>query len=602
MFLLSRNALLLSIHAAAWLSMSVQTEEIAFRKLEEVWDVQDYVHLVMDINFSPVVSQCQAIFKTMHNLDETLRRNTDMGKTAMHPPSTKAIREYANQVCAVTTHWAARPKRQVLEFAAGSIFGAILASVGIAKLNSRINSVDARLRRGIVVLGNHETRMGKLEHDMNVTNSRILWEIFFVDSLMGHMTNIQDLSLHLQSLGSHTAAISRAWDALNSGRLSWDLLAMEQWHLVVARATAEANRMGGRLPVEDPMEILQFPVSFQIDGDEWRVIVHLPVIVRDVKLFQHIPQPMLIGNNNNNTSSPDQYVQLKSSKDLLLISNDNSLHMETSRDQLTSACHKVGTRLMCENLGVYLRQLEDTCLGCLYTHATTAALQRCQVQPVTQDWSATYVPPDIVVVLSKRGRGVDTLCQNGTRVPHRVKGVRAFRLDSGCALSSEKFLIGRSSSVHVEVHLSTQVTWDPKELEEAWAQTQQDSKQHLEEATAVLTLKERSKSEQESVRADQDWLQSQMDPSTPHGWNLIVALLVTSGLLLLALLAGAMFLGWRYLRLRGHKDRPPTQQGRAGRSRAGTPRLHGRAEDPLYDGINSIGRISVNSAMSRSAR
>jgi hypothetical protein len=540
-----------------------------------VWDVQDYVHLVLDVDFTPIIDECKDIALTMAKLD--------MGAFNMvHPDTTRAVRAFAAQACAITDYWAfdQRPKRQVLELVAGSIFG-IMTAAAIEKINNKVDRLDSKLTRGIVVLGHHETRMARIEADLNKTNAKLLWEIVYTDTQMAQLAILQDVALHLQGLSGHTSAISRAWASLNSGKLSWDLLALEQWHQVVNRANAEANRMGGRLPVEAAMDILQFPVSFVMVAQKWRILIHLPVILNEMRLYKHLPRPTTF---STNISDLDKVALLLSTKDHLLISTDDTLHQEITRAELDTACHRIGNRLMCENLGIFHRHLPDTCLGALFSRAAAAALRLCKLQPIQQDWYAMEIPPDRVLLFSKKGRKVDTLCRNGTRFNDRMQGIKEFRLEPGCALSTDTFLSRRSSSVHVEMHFTTTPDWDQMELQEAWEKATNLTRQHRTQAEKDLTQTSLSRDLQEQSRADQDWMQQQLDPNTSHGRTFLLVLVGASVSLAVVLLSVLSYLAYRILR------QDPCQLPPAGDRPQGSP------EGTHSEEMRSTGRTTADSA------
>jgi hypothetical protein len=601
----SFHVLLTFFLVGAWWSTSASSEQVVFRRMEDVWDVDDWVHLVLDISFKPVVEECKAIAEMLHNMDVNNRHATKHPNDT-HPflaPSTQEIRRFATQVCSITEEWALdkQHKRQVAAFAAGTVFGAVLSTLAVTKLSTRIDTIDKKLARGIVILGKHETRMARMETDLSRINSRLLWEVYFIDALAGHLTNVQDVTLHLQTLSSHTAAISRSWNALNSGRLSMDLLAMDQWKSVVARANAEATKMGGHLPVATPADLLQFPVSFEAEGDSWRVIIHYPVITREMQLYQHLPLPMMVKINNGTQEQP---ADLLSARELLLISADQSVHKETSRAELASACTKIGHRFICENLGILFRQPHETCLGSLFVHETSAALRLCDFRPITEDWLARSIPPNKVMLFSKKGRKADaltTICKNGTRVIHRATAAAAqiqeFTLEPGCSLTSEKFVSRASSAVMIEIHLVTQVDWDPQEMEEAWHRARNLSRLHREEAKRDLAP---SGNTLERDLDDSLWLLDQAHPKSGH---LLLSLIVTSAVSSLALLSVVSFLGYRYLRHRRAAAPTPTtarddQSLYEGRRSHYAGRRHGAAH--LYEETSYTGKTRASSAESHS--
>jgi hypothetical protein len=531
-------------------------DKIIFQEQQRVYYTEEYLHVILDLDFSPIVEECKALAPKMNLLKETFNM--------VHSDTTRALRAYYEQACSITKHWETheRHERQALLLGllgATSLFG-VLTKIEIGHLNSKIDQMDQRVRRGLVILNKHETRIAVIESSFNKLSAKILWDIVYLQNYTDQIALIQDVALHVSALHAHTAAISRSWIALTDNHLSWDLINPEQWAQVMSRIQAEATKLGGQLPAEDKFDLLQFPVSFQAHGPFWRLILTLPVVQEEIHLYKHLPIPLYLDDPSNSSA---RIVSLTSTTDLLLVLEDDSLHREISRAELESLCHRVGTRYICPDLGVLHRHLEDTCLGALFAKQTAEALKICHMAEVKQEWLAMPISSDSVVIYSKKGRGLDSVCKNGTRRPDWIQGVKEVRLEQSCVLSSKDFLIRRSAAVQVRMHVVAQPMWDAGALEEAWARTLERAHSRTELVRAQIEETKIAPRPAPELQADHDWLASQVNPHTPEGRRILIGLLSAAAGLALLLGALMIFLCWRFLKTPPPVNRPAGDAGQA---------------------------------------
>jgi hypothetical protein len=517
--------------------LSGASDKVVFQEQDAVWYTEEFLHVVIDLDFQPIIEECADIAKVVTKMEVSINM--------VHEDSTRAIRTYFTQVCTVVDHWQTHviEKRQALVFGAmavSTVFG-MFNSIAIGHLSSHVDSLDTKMKRGFVILKKHETRMASIEQDLKKLNSKFLWEMVYMNDQFQHLSIMQDTMIHLSGLHTHTAAISRAWAALVEGHLSWDLIDPKQWSQIMIKIRAEAIRLGGKVPVDSGLELMQFPTSFEATGPKWRIFVHIPIIQEQVRLYKHTPIPIYL---DDKKMEEPRIVTLHADEEFLLVTPDDMLHREISKTELDTRCHKFGRRLVCQDLGVFNRHLTDTCLGSLFGRLDAEALTKCSMKEVKNDWQVITINADTLIVFSKKGRGVDVICKNGTRVNSLVQGTAEIRLEQGCSISSAVFFARRSAEVTLEVHVITHPMWKREDLEAAWDRAMNKTK-WVEEETRTLTNPPEAEVEAEATD-DMDWLEQQLNPATTQGRNLIVALLSAAAGLAALLIVLVAFLMWRF--------------------------------------------------------
>ena len=519
----------------------VNADRIIFQEQDRIWHTTDFLHLAIDVDFQPIVSECKALKFVLNQPDSSKRDSTTLPHRLVDMNATRA---YANQACAITSIWKADhviEKRQLalLAIAAQGVFD-IFAGVKIHHIQTRVDSIDKKLTRGLVILHKQETRVAAIESDFNQLNAKIIYENLNVVSLLEQLRLNDLILLHINLLSGHTAAVARAWAALVEGRLSLDLLAPDQWLSVVQRIKQEAAAMGAQLPVSSPLDMIQFPASFVARGSKWFVVVHFPLIHEEIKLYRHLPTPMYIDSQANDSA---RVVTLHAKSDLLLLTPDDLLHQETSAEALAARCYKVGGRAMCQNLGVFYKHAAATCLGSLFARDAASALRRCSMQLVQDDLSVTQLNPQTLIVFSRRGRGADIICADGNRTRLHVAGLSEVLLGQGCRFSTGDHLVRRSEEHAVRVHVIDQPLWDQGALEEAWVESAMGARNRTQEALNQAQRFEHALSR--SDPADLEWLDRVTDVRTPDGRTLIRGLVACTGALAVVCALLIAFILWR---------------------------------------------------------
>jgi hypothetical protein len=508
-------------------------ENIIFKERSSVWLAKNFLTVVLDIDFSPVMNECDDVKTHLETLAGVYNY-------------THTIRNYTDQVCRITDNWRSAhsvEKRQAVAAAIGFTFGSVFGLINrldIKKLEHRVTNFDARLTRGFVILRKHETRMGRIEDDLQRANANSLWKMAAIQFKFGQLEAVIDFGFHVSMLHVHTEAIARSWTALLAGHLSEELLEPQQWASVMNRIKAEAIAMGGHLPHLTQQEFLQLPTSFLAKGPRWKCYMHVPFLSERYRMYEYVPTPLFLDEQANTSA---RIVTLEAEANLLLIAPDDALHREVSHRALQDHCQNWGHQMVCENLGAFTRRTTDSCLGALFKRNTTRALTLCKVQPVLEEWKVIPLTHSDFLTFSKKGRVADTICQNGTRRNALIQGLTTIRLEEGCALTSEAFYLERGSPKTLELHLTTSATWNQGDLEIAWTRAQAEARATVGQVRRLVEeARDRAKERPDRI-PDGEWLP---DPLTTDGRDLLLALVACS-LALGVLHAGALgYLAWRY--------------------------------------------------------
>jgi hypothetical protein len=524
----------------------LSTDRVIFQKEEGLWKTEEFLNVVLDIDLTPILNECSELKYVIYQMESDV-------KTEKHQRMLKTTTALYKQACDITQYWNTtamlRGKRQILEAlsAVGAIFG-IFNTVEIHHLSTRVDAIEQHLSEAIVVLHKQETRIDAIEKDVEKFHAFAIWAIWHIEGLaieMNLLSAFQDVLAHIAMLQAHTAAISRAWNALVGGHLSWDLLESSQMVAIQNRIKTAAAKRGGSIPFDSMLDIIQFPASFEARGPKWRIFVHLPIITKEIYLYRHIPVPMYLDQETNATA---RVVQLQPNKDMLLITTDDMLHQESSRADLQNNCRRFGSRLICDSLGLFYRRLEASCLGSLFGNLPETALKMCPMAQVTKEWDVIQADSHKVVIFSKKGRNIDILFKNGSRTNAIVKGVKELTIEPGCTVSSSEFVLQRSAATELEVRVVQQVSWDREQLAHIWererraqVKAQGEADEQVEALGPLVTGPPLTKEEA-------DWLEAGFHPSAPHGRNLLIGLVVCTGTLLVLLLGLLGFLAWRFYR------------------------------------------------------
>jgi hypothetical protein len=528
-------------------SLCVIADIIVFTEEERIWYAQDYLHIVLDVDFSPVLHECQSLPLVLDQIKPGF---------SLLPVDFSMLHAYTNQICAPTAAWNNThhiEKRQLVAFGAlatATVFG-MFSSIAIGRLNSRLQEAETKLTRGLVILRKTDTRLTAVEASLDAVNAKLIQQAASYDNRQAQLFLLQKINTHMDALDGHVAGMSRAWSSLMVGHLSLDLLNPRQWDTVFQRARNEAQRMGGQMPIDAALDLLQFPASFEAKGPAWRIFLHIPVLQEPLRLLRHLPVPLYLDDQTNHSA---RVVTLSSTSDYLLVTADDILHRQINRPELSSKCAKSGTRLVCHDLGVFFRQLSSTCLGSLFGRLTASATSRCTVSLPVNDWEIVPIDRNSYVVFSKKGRGIDILCRNGTRRTQIIQGIKKVELEAGCALSSNDFLTRRGQEGLLDVHLVAQPAWDPEDLEAAWTAFQTGNTKRAERLHHDLVALQRPP--EPGRREDGDWIDRQLDPATEQGQQLLKVLAAAAATSSALLLGVVTFVVWRICRTRPEAGGP----------------------------------------------
>jgi hypothetical protein len=525
------------------ITVCVFADKIIFQEEEtKVWYSDNFIHLTVDIDLSPIMAECDELTRLIPELTKKFTAIT---------VSEAALQSKAAQVCSVTQHFNSThvlDKRQAMflaALAAGSIFGMFNAGA-ISRLSTRVDALDKTMSRGLIILRREETCLIALDRQVRQMNAEMIRQSYVTQEKVSQIQLLQSLNFHMDTLGLHTSSLNTAWAALIEGHLNWGLLAPRQWEKIANRIKKEATRMGGTVPFGTPLDLLQFPASFQATGKKWRIFLHLPVIQEEMRLYRYFPAPIYIDHPSNQSA---RVVTLQSKHPLLLVTPDDMLHQELSEQDLMSRCHRLGSRRICQDLGTFKRNLAASCLGSLFAHLTEDAFRHCDLQPFVEEWSVLTINPATRMLFSKSGRSVDTICSNGSRYNQMIRGIAVLHLDPGCALSSSEFLTRRSKQERLTVEVVHEPAWETGRLQAMLEASQQSALNDSDQMNRRLQALE-AKAQMSPDQADLEWIDRQLHPAHPEGRLLLRGLLAATALLALILTGALGYLAWRYYSVR----------------------------------------------------
>jgi hypothetical protein len=515
-------------------------EHIIFQEQQGVLNAKTMIHVNIDFDFSQIMSVCTDLRPFKQQFRKHLRPSCKSCRA-----NNDALWHLADQACDMLQLWQQndRPKRQAMligALIAGGIF-TMYNKYTISKLAHRFDTLEQHVSHDLIRLRRDETRLASVQRDLDAFNTTINFELDNMrNTLLSEMydwATLQTLQVHVATLHGHTSAIQRTWLALVSGHISTDLLDLSHLTNIEAKIKEAAAHAGGHVPYRNMQELLQLPASFQTKGTSWRVFLHVPVIKEHLRLYKYVPVPIFASPPGQTVP---QVVLFTPSRELLLIAKDDSVHRETTREELESKCHLFHNNFLCQDLGVFRRRPESTCLGSLFSNLPASALANCPLTRMSEDWAAIPAANDRIILFSKRERNIDILCDNGTRTNHLAKGTEELHLDSGCSISSPDFVMRRGSTVDLTMRIVQQVQWNQTALAAVWTDLR-EQEERLQRAPPRVPPVDLPVTDE-----DDDWMTTTTDPRSPEGRALILGLLAATGILLVALIGTLAFLGWRF--------------------------------------------------------
>jgi hypothetical protein len=455
---------------------------IYFEQKHEVFNAHEVLHVTLGFDSQTLLNQCDEFRKALRLVGEGYNTSylTAVWFSAVAVVKSSCDFDHIYPGESRRTMEATpgqRDKRQILGGLAifGTLFG--LYNWGtIHELSNTVATLQHHLRDDVVLLQHHETRMGRMEEDMKMVNASLATVIRafnMEDRLIQKLFWMQNFMLQFDVLQQHLATWRQGWTALHAQRLPLDWMASATLPNVLTKLRATAAKMGGVLPITHQMDLFDLPTSFMWDDKVIRVFVHLPVIKEKMDLFQLLPVPIRVG---------ERYIKIRAEKEFLLISKGNRIHQETTGQELQNKCHKLGAYFMCEDLGVFRRNMRNTCLGRLFSNDIQNIEEKCIVEEIHNDWEIVQTAHNRFIVYTKDEQNLVLECRNGTRRNRRLSGVQLVEADDNCLTYTPEFELRPSTATSIRLMVVQEVAWNVTALVQSWDRmTQQGDLLGMEE-------------------------------------------------------------------------------------------------------------------------
>jgi hypothetical protein len=517
---------------------------IYFHQKQEIFNAHEVIHVTLDFNFQPILDHCDEFRKALR----TVAPGFDGGYlSAVWHSAADAVRAtcdfdhvWPGESLRSRNNTPIREKRQLMGGLAvfGTLFG--LYNWGtIHALSEEVKALTAHVRTDVLIIAHHETRMARLEMDMKGLNSTIggLMRAFNKEQ-KEHMKALwlQNLQLQFDVLRTHVDAARQGWIALHAQRLPMEWLAGPRVEEVFQRICARAQKMGGVLPIQHRMDLFDLPTSFAWDNSIARVFVHLPVIKEPMNLYEFLPVPIQIR---------EQFVRLKPRKNMIMVGKANRIHQEISGTELRDKCHQLGAYYMCENLGVFIKDMRTTCLGTLFSNELTHIDKICDVEEVKEDWDVTQITSHSFLVYVRAPTNLMTECRNGTRTNRLLTNLQQVGVDETCLTYTAQVELRTSTVTAVRLTMVQRVDWEKTSLVALWERMQSPDQTVDIRVLGNLTLAARDEEDQLRLREEAGWLDRQLQGHS-LGWPLVMMCVILLGVAIGVL----SYLAWRYQHLR----------------------------------------------------
>jgi hypothetical protein len=229
-------------------------------------------------------------------------------------------------------------------------------------------------------------------------------------------------------------------------------------------------------------------------------------------------------------------------RDLLAISDDQSVHVELKLSDLAERCWRFNSNWVCDSISVLARDTKATCLGGLYTGNFDAIRSQCQAHRVTADWQVEKLQPDLFLLFAAAPMQLQIQCRNGSRTSTNIQGYGHLHITSECNAVSDFFLLQTTTMNDIMFTWSYPVSF---KVEDSLEGHSVDDLTEMARKLEALHIKPDDDIEDMIAQA-QLHLTASTDLATSHG--LFHVGFGAIGLFLLLVFGGLLFL---YLRARG---------------------------------------------------
>lgn len=191
--------------------------------------------------------------------------------------------------------------------------------------------------------------------------------------------------------------------------------------------------------LKSAMQLNHFPTTFEIEEKtlSMSIFFNLPLEVRTMTLYKHLPFPIYVGN---------KYVTMQAYDGAEFIAVDDSVYFykEFTSSTLKSKCFDLTKDQVCYNIPLLIKNFEQSCLGNLYKSNLKDAARTCRVKDADSLIMGEQVSNDNEFALySSESSRMHINCNGQVKSfgSKDSKGFNTFDLPPGCQVISEDFVL-----------------------------------------------------------------------------------------------------------------------------------------------------------------
>ena len=270
---------------------------------------------------------------------------------------------------------ATRPRRQILGVLGLGV--GIYNSYKLAKLSSLVNGNTELVGS---LYNATDVKFREVDEKLTFLNKTVdfvVEEFQKASSKMRISALTAELDHHLNEIKDECQGWLTGLSALFRGRLSPDLFDLVKLKRAVKSLQDRAAQDGFQYIHSTIGDVFSMETSHLRHGSMLHIFVHVPVSSGTrMKVYRMIPTPVHLASGLTVMVSPE--------KDLLVVDQGNTMGAETSSSELQE-CRRSHNLYFCDNLRVFDRHLEDTCVGSLFVANIEKAKEHCRVEVGLRD-------------------------------------------------------------------------------------------------------------------------------------------------------------------------------------------------------------------------
>jgi hypothetical protein len=319
-------------------------------------------------------------------------------------------------------------------FTTAALIGAVQAkqSVIISQVEDNLirtnqNSVDIERITAAAKLFRDGQRGNQKQIDMLKWETVALWAMDVVNDQTRRVNRLTD------------AAVAAYANRLNPGLV-------ETAGLMHAIQTLNSDCLarGRQIAITTVAQVYQLQTSFLFDPDidTFHLVIHVPIYkpAHVMRLYRHIPLPLACSVEMG--CSDKISIELAPRQTYLAVNRDNTLYKSFTETEL-ARCHKLGESRFCDS-PVFTKEAAPDCLAALFRNNRALIRSRCPAIVTAPTSRFLRLNRTYWIVSDPDRLHVTTVCADNT-YSSWIQGVTQLRLEEGCTISSDKWIITRDA-------------------------------------------------------------------------------------------------------------------------------------------------------------